>query len=327
MAVDVTDIKSLDSIIRNIIPQPSVLQYENLTRDLLDRYSHAPRKICFMAPKNNIETNAIIREFLSRALMFLVSVDDPLKDTILEKYENLVEESNSKDTSGGEGLPPCKECGSSNTVYDQNYSSVVCLECGVERDSVDEGFIFEEQEDESPEKSNSRAFRSVTKRPLYERMKHFKELVDQFQGKVSKHLDQTVACQLLKAFEQNGLNPATVTRANIYRFLSEGNRRDCYDLVNYYYHLFTGKPLPDLSNIEQRLFEDYVKLQRVYNSLSREERQDRNNFLKGSQVLERLLKKYNVQYDKDSFISLKTEDRIQRYNVLLDRIFKKLEWE
>jgi hypothetical protein len=67
-------------------------------------------------------------------------------------------------------------------------------------------------------------------------------------------------------------------------------------------------------------------LQKAYDELSSSERQERNNFLKGVQVFEVLLKKNHIPYDQESFPSLKTEDRMRKYDSILEQLFTRLEW-
>jgi Poxvirus Late Transcription Factor VLTF3 like/TFIIB zinc-binding len=309
----VIDVKYIDDLIKENIPKEYLSAYIERTKDIMEQYKilNVKRKIYFVKPTNNPENDvcdSLDEQYISRAMMFFDYLSPQLREALIEKARHLKRLQVSIDK--------CVECGSSNLTNDKETGSIICSDCGLEsKEFVDSSFAYKDS-----------ASMSIMKRPPYERSKHFKDLVNQFQGKPTRVVDTKVIEELINECHKNGVEPCNVTRSNIYKFLMEINRREYYDMINYFYGYLTKTPLPDLSAIESKLYEDYDKLQQAYNELSFEERQGRNNFLKGTQIFERLLKKYNIPYDEDSFIQLKTDDRIRKYDAILERLFKKLEW-
>jgi Poxvirus Late Transcription Factor VLTF3 like len=313
---DITDIKSLDEQIRPLLSPDDLSRYVELTRDLLQNYAKYPRKINFMMKKKDPVKDKIVNDFIIRTLMiFRGNSQNPrtaqnIKESMFEyitqvkRQESVISENK------------CQECSSDNLSVDSDTGNLVCMSCGFEMlDLSDRNIAYRDAET-----------MTVIRKPIYERTKHFRDLVNQYQGKLTRSIDPEIIEQLRNCFKTNGIDPRTVTRRNICTFLLELGHSELYDSVNYLYSHFTGSVLPDLTGVEEQLFRDYDMLQKTYNELTSEEKQDRNNFLKGIQVFECLLKKNRIPYDSDAFPSLKTEDRMRKYDDILDKLFKKLEW-
>ena len=78
--------------------------------------------------------------------------------------------------------------------------------------------------------------------------------------------------------------------------------------------------------MQKQLFQQYEQLQKAFNELPSKEKQQRNNTMKGSAILECLLKKNGINYEEDAFRSLKSEERSNNYDNILKLLFKKIEW-
>jgi len=61
--------------------------------------------------------------------------------------------------------------------------------------------------------------------------------------------------------------------------------------------------------------------------MSLKEKCDRNNFLKGSHILEVLLKKNRISYEPESFVELRGDDRKRKYDDIMKKLFQKLKWK
>jgi Poxvirus Late Transcription Factor VLTF3 like len=338
---EVTDIKSLDSQIRQLLSQEDLSLYIELTKDLLQSYSKYPRRVNFMAKTKDEEKERIINDFIIRTLLVFRGPASPtasfagpnqqssnqfgevgeriaqasvsgtrIRDSMME-YITKVRRKKSVISEG-----KCQECSSDSLSMDSDTGNLVCMSCGFEMlDLSDRNIAYRDAET-----------MTVIRKPIYERTKHFRDLVNQYQGKLTRSIDSEIIDQLRECFRINGIDPRTVTRRNICTFLLELNHSECYDSVNYLYSHFTGLGLPDLSGVEEQLFRDYDMLQKAYNELSSSEKQERNNFLKGIQVFECLLKKNHIPYEPESFSQLKTEDRMRKYDNILEQLFKRLEW-
>ena len=317
---EVTDIKSLDEQIRPLLSQEDLYIYDGLTRDLLQSYSKFPRRINFMMRTKNEEKERIINDFIIRTL--LVFRGTPVCSTgyaingtrIRDSMMNYITQVRRKESIIPENK--CQECSSDCLSVDSDTGNLVCMSCGFEMlDLSDRNIAYRDAET-----------MTVVRKPIYERTKHFRDLVNQYQGKLTRAIDPEIIEKLRNCFKLNGIDPRTVTRKNICNFLLELGHSDCNDSVNFLYSHFTGAVLPDLSRIEEQLYRDYDMIQKAYNELSSSEKQERNNFLKGIQVFEILLKKNHIKYDQEAFPGLKTDDRMRKYDNILEQLFRKLEW-
>jgi hypothetical protein len=303
---DVSDIYSLDLQIIPYLSKEQLIKYRALTKELIKKYIQYPRKIVFMKRNRDAVKKKIITDYLTRALLFVPT--GMLKNSIIE-YLTEVKKTDIPDNR-------CQECHSDNFQVSDETGNLVCMNCGLESPDISEVAYHDSCDN-----------MTVTRKPIYQRSKQFKELLNSFQGKLSNQIDPDIIQRMKQWFETNGINPTKCTRNNIYTCLSESGFPDLYGSVQYLYSYFSGLPLPNITRYEGTLLCDYEQIQQAFNTLSTEEKQDRNNILKSTVVLKALMIKNRIPFESDAFSDLKGDDRNRQYEAILKLLFKKLKWK
>ena len=242
-----TDITSIDKQIRPLLDSDNLHRYELLTKELLRRYAEYPRVVNFMSRKTDVAKERIIEDYMICAILMCPksAVKDVMISYLTEKRKN----TNITETK-------CPECGSENIEND------LCLCCGYEINFVSEELAYRDG-----------ITSTMTRTPIYERTKHFRELLSQYQGKPTRQIDPEIIEQLRSCFLKNGIEPQTVTKRNIITFLQEIGHPELYECVSYLESLMTGSVPPNLSDVEEVLVREFEQLQKVFNTLTTEEKQ------------------------------------------------------
>jgi hypothetical protein len=214
-------------------------------------------------------------------------------------------------------------CGCGNTkdfTYTDN--TVTCDNCAVERN------IYSVQ---TTYKDTDRV--NLSQKYRYKRRVHFRDTLNQYQGKQNKKIAPQVLDDLENEFQKLNLidNKGTtfhekhrnITKGIIYMLLSETGHNNHYEDLNLLHNYFTGIPCPDVSQIEEELFSDFDKIVEVYDSMKDIHRK---NFLNSQFILYQLLKRRNVRVREDDFDILKSRDRLLQHEEIFQKICVSLEW-
>ena len=219
---DVTDIQSLDEQIRPLLSSEDLSKYVELTKDLLQNYAKYPRKINFMAKKKDPIKDKIVNDFIIRTLMiFRGNSQNRSSQIINNNMLEYITQIRRQESVISENK--CQECSSDNLSIDSDTGNLVCMNCGFEMlDLSDRNIAYRDAET-----------MTVIRKPIYERTKHFRDLVNQYQGKLTRSIDPEIIERLRICFKTNGIDPRTVSRRNICTFLLELGHSELYDSVNY----------------------------------------------------------------------------------------------
>jgi ribosomal protein L37E len=234
----------------------------------------------------------------------------------------------------------CTRCGKSNFRLVDNYATV-CDECGVQSH-----ITMMKESFKDIERINSNTIYKYT------RITHFKDTVNQFQGKQNKYIPPKVYKDLEFEFKRHNLlndNPETsfpevsqvnvlstneksifykrhsrIKKEHIRLFLQETSHSKYYEDINLIHYYFTGIPPPDISHLETVLYDDFKKFEIVYADYAT----GRINFLNNNYILFQLLTRRKYKCNVEDFQLLKTIDRIIEYEELTEKIFNdpRLEW-
>ena len=168
----------------------------------------------------------------------------------------------------------------------------------------------------------------------YDRRVHFKDCVKRFQGKQNVNIPKNVFDEITNSFIKYQLIPENymeldksdvfkhVKREHIQLFLKELGYSKFYDDIVYIYHKITGNPIPDITHLENNLYNDFDTLVETYDQMFN----DRKNFINNQYVLFQLLRKYNYNCNKEDFNFLKTNDRKYYHDLVCQKLFEKLGW-
>ena len=174
----------------------------------------------------------------------------------------------------------------------------------------------------------------------YERRSHFRDTMNQFQGRQNKTFPPRLFRALEAEFEAHHLvrdgdpDAATperrrhhryggVTKEHLLHFLSESKFSKYYEDINLLHAHYTGVPCPDISKYEAQLMDDFDRIEAVYARMNI----DRENFLNANSTLYQLLRRRGYKCRGSDFSLLKTRDRIVTHDTIMQDIFRHLGWK
>lgn len=212
-------------------------------------------------------------------------------------------------------------CGNSKDfTYTEN--TVTCDDCALERN------IYSVQ---TTYKDTDRV--NLSQKYRYKRRVHFRDTLNQYQGKQNKKIAPKVLDDLEREFKKLNLidekaetfhaQHKNITKGIIYMLLSETGHNSHYEDLNLLHNYFTGIPCPDVSQIEEELFSDFDKIVQIYDSMKDIHRK---NFLNSQYVLYQLLRRRSVKVKEDDFDILKSRDRLIQHEDIFQKISFSLEW-
>lgn len=216
----------------------------------------------------------------------------------------------------------CAECGSKASFFHDGHW--VCEDCG---------FILLPSMVPLSYKDIDRI--NMSKKFQYDRITHFKECINQFQGKQKSTIPANVYETILSELIQHGLIPPNweelpreetfrnVTKQHILLFLKGHQFTKCYEDVVYIHSKLTGTSPPDISHLENVLLRDFTNLSNLYDKMYRSI--NRKNFMNSHYVLYQLLRHHKFPCQKEDFNILKTTDRKYYHDIITMKLFSILE--
>ena len=244
---------------------------------------------------------------------------------IIKKFMNVYNKFYNKNNINESSILTCPNCKSSNYKCNDNY--YICEDCGQSSTILGQNSSYKDSE-----RIN------IVPRYTYDRKSHFRDCINQFQGKQVVNINQSVYDDLDRQFEQNRLllgNKNTpkhkryknITKKHIQIFLKETKNSKHYEDINYIYQYLTGNKINDISHIERQILEDFDVLTDAYDKLYKQKTDiSRKSFINSQYVLFQLLRKYNYKVNISEFNILKTSDRQNFHDEVCKELFKYLGW-
>jgi hypothetical protein len=220
----------------------------------------------------------------------------------------------------------CDDCGSKKIITSDTIF-LICQDCGYEKDLNGTKISY---------KDISRT--TILQKYTYERRSHFRDCINQFQGKQICKLEPGLDEALEHEFEKHHMligdkNTAKDTRyknvelEHVMLFLKELGYDKQYDNAKYIYSIITGKKWPDLSHLEDQLMSDFDVLVNAYvKKYKYENKIARKSFMNIQYVLFQLLNKNKYPCKKEDFNILKTNDRKTFHDDIAKSLFEELGW-
>jgi hypothetical protein len=170
---------------------------------------------------------------------------------------------------------------------------------------------------------------------MYDRKIHFKDCIDQYQGKQNTFIDPKIYTLLTEQLVNHRIIPTdttiskkkrfvNVTRSHISFFLKELGYTKHYEDVILIHHVLTSIPTDNIEYLESSLLRDFDLLIEQYDILFKD--LDRKNFINTQFVLFQLLRKYNYPCKKSDFNILKTSDKKTCHDDICKTLFDVLGW-
>lgn len=218
------------------------------------------------------------------------------------------------------------QCCSNCNSHSQE-SSQVCAQCGAQQNGSNTTFSY-----------NDTNRINMSSKYTYDRRLHFRDSINQFQGKQNSTIKQDVYDKLIEQFELHNLlledkslprqiRFQKITKQQIAMFLKEINYAKHYEDINLIYHNLTGTKLDDISHLEETLMNDFDILSDLYNELYVKTRKtDRKSFINTQYVLFQLLRRHKYPCERSDFNFLKTIERKGFHDEICSDLFARLSW-
>ena len=268
-----------------------------------------PKKISFMVKKENEnqDVRIIVKQYLEILDLYNISYGD---------LNEIVSSNNKSPIKKKE----CKKCKSTQEFVYNEYNNVeICEYCGIQEEKAYKSSCY---------KDISRI--NISNKYTYERRVHFKDCINQYQGKQNATIDDKVFVDLESQLLLHGIidksrNFMNVSKEHILLFLKETGHSKHYEDNVLIYHKLTGKKIDDISQLEDQLMEDFDKISNVYDQKFKfTGKIDRKSFINTQYVLFQLLRKHKYPCKRCDFNMLKTLDRKSFHDEIVKEIFEHL---
>lgn len=204
-------------------------------------------------------------------------------------------------------------------------NAYICLECGSQQEILHHTTSY---------KDSDRV--NISAKYTYDRKVHFRDCINQYQGKQNCSIEQKVYDGLEDAFERHHLlvgdktekrevRFSKITKEHVLMFLKELGFPKHYENVTLIHYNMTGKKPDDISYLEDKLLIDFDILVETYDKQFKN-KVDRVNFISTQYVLFQLLQRYKHPCKKEDFIILKTMDRKSFHDTICRELFGALGW-
>lgn len=217
----------------------------------------------------------------------------------------------------------CKNCLSKKMFQDE--SSYICMDCNCQEDYLVNASSY---------KDSDRI--NISQKYTYDRKVHFRDCINQYQGKQNCTIDQKVYDDLEGIFERHNMlkgdrtvpktiRYANITKENILSFLKVLGYAKHYENVILIHYNLTGKKPDDISHLEDKLMNDFDILVETYDKQFKNQ-VERINFISIQYVLYQLLLKHKHPCKKEDFVILKTIDRKAFHDNVMKKLCDSLGW-
>ena len=303
--------KELSKHIDDIENDTSINFYITETALLLEKYKeilNKPQKVNFMgkAVKNNKEKKNIIDQYLE----------------IARKYVDI--ELNIKESCDKRDKVICKNCNNKKDFEIIDTNIYICMLCSAQQ------LILK----------NISSYRdidrvNISSKYCYDRKIHFRDCINQYQGKQNSTIDAKVYEDLEKQFDLHHLLTGdkntpknirfkNITKEHIAMFLKELEYTKHYENINLIHYNMTGIKPDDIGYLEDKLLDDFDTLVELYDKLFKHI--NRKNFINTQYILHNLLKRHKHPCKADDFTILKTIDRKTFHDDIFKELATRLEW-
>lgn len=251
-------------------------------------------------------------------------VDDTEKFRIMKEYIQKIQKYYHIDFKQPEKKCPveCNNCGNKKDfIIDEN--SYICQECYSQQEMLQNMVTYRDSDRVN-----------ITTRYTYDRKVHFRDCINQYQGKQNCTIHQNVYNDLEDIFDRHHLllgdknTPkeirfSKISKEHILMFLKELGHTKHYENVNLIHYTMTGKKPDDISHLEDRLLSDFDLLLETYDKRFKN-KVDRVNFISTQFVLYQLLLRHKHPCKKEDFVILKTTDRKSFHDDICGELFAQL---
>jgi len=220
----------------------------------------------------------------------------------------------------------CLKCNENNSFDITDNNTCICINCGMTTDIL----CFK-----SSYKDTDRV--NISNKYSYDRKIHFRDCMNQYQGKQNCTIEKEVYEKLEKEFDRHHLllgninnerdyRFSKISKKHVFMFLKELNFNKHYENINLIHYNLTGVKPDDITHLEEILLNDFDELTLLYDKKYRN-KITRINFINTHHVLYQLLKRHNHICKKEDFSILKTIERQTFHDNIMEELFVQLNWK
>jgi hypothetical protein len=313
----------------------------NVKNNLIKTVENLEKNICDIQTQVNknfyiIETAKLIRDYniilktpIRVSFVGKIIKNDKAKQVIIKEYLDVAKKYTDIYTKIDEKMTNVT-CHNIECLNKKNFDIIdnniyVCLDCGVQQE-----VFFHTSSYKDIDRVN------ISVKYKYDRKVHFRDCINQYQGKQNSTIDQKIYDELEDQFDKHHLligNSSTkkeirfskINKDHIQLFLKELEYTKHYENVNLIFYNLTGNKPDDISHLEAALLNDFDALTDTYD-LTYKNKIERKNFINTQHVLYHLLRKHKHRCDKSDFTVLKTIDRKSFHDKISSHCFGILGW-
>lgn len=309
-------IKELSDHIDDIRSNRTYNYYIIESAEILEKYKNIlkqPQKVNFIgkAIKNNKEKNKLVQQYIE----------------IASKYVTIELESKDKHSPPlkKERKITCNNCNNNKDFDIEEGNIYICLVCSSQQ------FILRNV---TSYKDINRI--NISSKYMYDRKIHFRDCINQYQGKQNSSISQEVYDDLIREFESHHLieplqtckNPKDrlkhITKEHISIFLKELSYTKHYENINLIHYHLTGIKPDDIGYLEDKLLDDFDIITEAYDRIFKN--LDRKNFINTQYILYQLLIRHKHPCKKEDFSMLKTIDRKNFHDEVCKKLFEEIKF-
>jgi len=269
------------------------------------RYIYNTEKI--LEEYNSLVSKPIKVDFMGNKIFD----DDEKKQTLIGEFLNIAKNYvNIKPIEGKRKSMLCEECKIELQRDDDFF--FICPNCG---------YSIKHFASISSYGEGSRI--NVAQRYVYDKRAHFGDSIKKFQAKQNTTILEQVYKDLWDKINSHDIPIDKLSEDHIYEFLKLTGHSDHYEDIKLIYCELTGKVAPDISHLEQKLFELFDEVDPVY---ERVKSPGRVNFLNGQFVLFKLLQKLKYPCKESDFYILRTREKMLEHDQIWKKICAELSW-
>lgn len=254
-------------------------------------------------------------------------INNKEKKRVIHKYLNIIQKYYPVNIEHKEPKNKiiCDNCGNKKNFEIVDENIYICPECGVEKQVLLHATSY---------KDIDRV--NISTKYSYDRKVHFRDCINQYQGKQNSTISQEVYDALEDQFQKHHLlvgdekTPketrfSKITKEHIAMFLKELGMTKHYENVNLIHYNMTGIRPDDISHLEDKLLADFDALTEMYDKKFKN-KINRTNFINTQYVLYQLLQRHKHPCNQTDFVMLKTVDRQAFHDHVTAVCFSALGW-
>jgi hypothetical protein len=314
-------LKNLEDFLEDLRTNRTLNFYTIESAEILEKYRNIlnePLKVNFMgkAVKSNKEKKKLILEYLDIASRYF----DIKLDTCSSSPENPHHHHHHKKEKIA-----CNNCSNTKDFEVEEGDIYICLNCSSQQ------FVMR----------NTTSYKDINRinissKYMYDRKIHFRDCINQYQGKQNSNISQKVYDDLIQQFESHHLiEPESkhknskerfknITKEHVSMFLKELSYTKHYENVNLIHYNLTGIKPDDIGYLEDKLLDDFDVITEAYDRLFKH--LDRKNFINTQYILYQLLLRHKHSCKKEDFSMLKTIDRKNFHDEICKVLFEEIKF-